>query len=285
MKGRFHALSCAGLVCACALQVLAGGVSPQEGADVTIPEAGGEHLRIDTRDGPINLWRPARYDPRTAGIVIYIHGYFTSVDEAWADHQLAEQFRASGRNALFIAIEAPQSSDQEVLWNSLDELLRTVEDLAPFPLPNGPLVVVGHSGAYRTILSWLGDPRVQYVILLDGLYSGQAEFRQWLLPHPDAKPHRLVLVAYDTRPQCRQFARHAYGMARRKMIPTQPASFTAREKHARLLLLRSQYDHDAMVSGGRVIPVLLQISPIKALGAPSPRPARKTSPSPPNRGV
>ena len=281
MKGRFHALSCAGLLCACAMQALAASVPPQEGVDVFTPEAGGEHLRIDTRGGPINLWRPARYEPRTAGMVIYVHGYFTSVDQTWADDQLAEQFRASGRNALFMAIEAPRSNEEEVAWKSLDELLRTVEDRAPYSLPNGPLVVIGHSGAYRTILLWLDDPRVQDVILLDGLYSGQAEFRQWLLPHPHAKPHHMVLVAYNTWWQSRQFARHIYGTARRRMIPAQSAGFTARETRARLLLLHSQYDHEEIVSGGQVIPVLLQISPIKAVGALKPRPARRTSPKPP----
>ena len=147
----------------------------------------------------IHLWRPARYDPRTAGMVVYIHGYFTSVDQTWTDDSLATQFRDSGRNALFIAIEAPQSNYEDVSWKSLADLLRTVaESRAPFPLPHGPLVVVGHSGAYRTILMWLGDPRVQYVILLDGLYSGQAEFRSWLRPQSLANPHRMVLVAIDT---------------------------------------------------------------------------------------
>ncbi len=128
-------------------------------------------------------------------MVIYIHGYFTSVDQTWTDDHLATQFGDSGRNALFIAIEAPQSSGEDVSWNSLEDLLRTVEDRAPFPMPRGPLVVVSHSGGYRTILHWLGDPRVQHVILLDGLYGGQAEFRSWLRPHPRAKPHRMVLVS------------------------------------------------------------------------------------------
>lgn len=258
-----------------------GNGSPQSGVDVFTPEAGGEHLRIDTSGGPINLWRPARYNAHTAGMVIYIHGYFTSADEAWTDDQLAGQFGASGRNALFMAIEAPRSNDEEVAWKSLDKLLRTVEDRAPFPLPSGPLVVIGHSGAYRTILCWLDDPRVQYMVLLDGLYSGQAEFRHWLLPHPHVKPHHMVLVAYDTWWQSRKFARHIYGTARRRLIPEQSASFTPRETHARLLLLHSQYDHETIVSGGKVIPVLLQISPIKAVSALKPRPARRGSPTPP----
>ena len=85
------------------------------------------------RHGPLNIWRPPDYDPRRAGVVIYIHGYFTSVDQAWADDQLAMQFRDSGLNALFIAIEAPGSNGQDVSWKSLEDLLRTVEDRVPTP--------------------------------------------------------------------------------------------------------------------------------------------------------
>ena len=188
------------------------------------PEAGGEHLRVETEHGPLHLWRPAKYDPRTAGMVVYIHGYFTSVDQTWTDDHLATQFRDSGRNALFIAIEAPQSNGEDVSWKSLEDLLRTVEDRTPFPLPHGPLVVVGHSGGYRTILLWLRDPRVQYVILLDGLYAGQAEFRSWLRPHPPAKPHRMVLVSSDTWRQSNRFARRISGTARRRSIPAKSST-------------------------------------------------------------
>jgi hypothetical protein len=58
-----------------------------------------------------------------------------------------------------VAIEAPLSNFQDVSWKSLEELLRTVRNRTPFPLPLGPLVVVGHSGGFRTILLWLRDPR------------------------------------------------------------------------------------------------------------------------------
>jgi hypothetical protein len=254
---------------------------PQEGVDVTTPEAGGEHLRIETAHGPLNLWRPSNYNARTAGIVIYIHGYFTSVDQAWADDQLAAQFHDSGRNALFIAIEAPHSNDQDVFWKSLANLLRTVEDRAPYSLPRGPLVVIGHSGGFRTILLWRGDQRLQYLILLDGLYAGQAEFRSWLRPRPRANPHRMVLVSSDTWQQSLQFARHISGAARRTKIPADASSFTPRETHARLLCLRSQYEHHEIISSGKVIPMLLQISPLSALAAPKLRPAKRAVRKPP----
>ncbi len=246
-------------------------LTPQDAEDAT-PQAGGEHLRVVTEHGPVHLWRPAKYDPHTAGVVVYIHGYFTSVDQTWTDDHLATQFGDSGRNALFITIEAPQSSGEDVSWKSLEDLLRTVEDRAPFPMPHGPLVVVSHSGGYRTTLHWLGDPRVQNLILLDGLYGGQAEFRAWLRPSPHAKPHRMVLVSHETWRQSNRFARRIADTARRRSIPAKSSSFTPRETRARLLYLRSQYEHNEIISNGKVIPVLLQISLIKPLAAEKSQP-------------
>jgi hypothetical protein len=282
MKVRIFLLFFAGLLLAAVGGRLAFPVrvAAQQDWEEAIPEAGGEHLRVETERGPLHLWRPANYDARTAGMVIYIHGYHTSVDQTWTDDQLATQFGDSGRNALFLAIEAPQSNGEDVSWKSLEDLLRTVEDRVPFPLPRGPLVVASHSGGYRTILLWLRDPRVHYLILLDGLYAGQAEFRYWLRPSPRARPHRMVLVSNDTWRQSNHFARRISGTARRRSIPAKSSSFTPSETRARLLYLRSQFEHREIISSGKVIPVLLQISPLKPLAAEKPRTTTALPPQP-----
>ncbi len=251
----------------------------QAGVDVTSPQAGGEDLRLETTHGPLHLWRPANYDSRTAGIVIYVHGYFTSVDQTWTDDRLAAQFHDSGRNALFIAIEAPQSNTQDLTWNSLKDLLATVQERAPYSLPHGPIVVIGHSAAYRTMLAWRRDPRLQYLIMLDALYTGEAEFRFWLQPHPRTQPHRMILVAYEKWWQSNKFARRNFGTVRRRGVPGKAGAFTLRETHARLLCLRSQYDHNAIVDSGKVIPVLLQISPLGAVPAPKSKSGQEVTPA------
>ena len=276
MSGRITLLIFAGLLLGTAgtWRVLRASSLPGQEADDSPAEAGGEHARIETAHGPVHLWHPANYDPRTAGMVIYVHGYFTPVDQTWADDHLAEQCSDSGRNALFVAIEAPVSNRDEVYWTSLEDLLGLLAERSPFPLPHGPLVVVGHSGAYRTILPWLSDPQVQHVILLDGLYAGQAEFRAWLRPRPSAKPHQLVLVSNETWRQTNRLSRRVYGAVRLRQIPARVSNFTPRETHARLLCLRSQYDHSEIVSGGLVIPLLLEISPLRALVATKPVPSK-----------
>lgn len=269
MKGRFSILVFAGLVWAVLLPgaALSTCKPAQRAESESAPgaEGGGEHLRLETERGPIHVWRPADYDPRTAGTVVYVHGYFTSVDQTWAEDHLAAQFEASGRNALFIAPQSPQSMEDQVPWTSLEALLRTVDRTLPFRLPRGPLVVVGHSGAFRTILYWLRDPRVRYVILLDGLYRGQREFRYWLCSSAGARSHRLVLVADETSQESDRFARRIPGTARRRSIPEKLPDFTPREIRAPLLYLRSQYEHVDIVSAGKVIPLVLKLTALKPL--------------------
>ena len=48
-------------------------------------------------------------------------------------------------------------------------------------------------------------------------------------------------------------------------MPSSAAGFSRREKNAQLLYIRSQYEHMAIVTSGKVIPVLLHLTPLKAL--------------------
>jgi hypothetical protein len=225
----------------------------------------GEHLRLVTPRGPIHVWRPSGYQARTAGIVLYVHGYFEDVDQAWTRDNLAAQFQASGRNALFIAPEAPRSVSDHVCWKSLGALLNTVQQMGSLGLPRGPLIVVAHSGAFRTILRWLRDPRLRHLILLDGLYRNERQFRHWLQSAPAHEPHQMVLVANETHEKSQRFVRRFRRAARREHIPDDFSEFTKRERGARLLYLRSQYEHMEIVTGGKVIPLLLRLTPLKSL--------------------
>ena len=80
------------------------------------PLENGVHLRIGTERGVVHAWWPKGYRHRSAGTVVYLHGYYTDVDQAWADHRLVEQFKKSGRNALFLAVEAPSWNGEDPFW-------------------------------------------------------------------------------------------------------------------------------------------------------------------------
>jgi hypothetical protein len=216
---------------------------------------GGDHWRIETKNGPVHIYRPDRFDPSVGGTVVYVHGFHDTADTSWRDHKLAEQFAESNKQALFIVPEAPVGPGDEVRWARVGELLNTVHRATGLRRPAGPLVVMGHSAAYRTISSWLDDEAISHVILVDALYGNEDRFLSWL----DASSrHRLTIVAEDTIPQAEPFVSRVPGAVTLSSIP--PRLNDARR--ARVVYMRSQLDHMALVTSGKALPVLLQRTPL-----------------------
>jgi pimeloyl-ACP methyl ester carboxylesterase len=219
--------------------------------------AGGVFWRIGTPRGAVLAWRPAGDQHRTAGVVVYLHGYFTTVDQAAADHRLFEQFRASGRSALFIAPEAPAWNGEASVWPDLAALLAEVLRRAGLTPPKGPLVVAAHSGGYRTVLHWLGEPRLEEVLLLDGLYRGEEQLRAWLEADPAGR-RRLVLVVDETADRGEALAAAVPGAVLLPRVPPLQPGLEGPARTARLVVIRSQHPHMAIVERGEVLPVLLR---------------------------
>lgn len=251
----------------------AGSPRPPVAADAGIdahprfPEPGGQHWRLATAHGPVHVWIPDGFDHESAGIAVYVHGYYTRVDRAWREHHLAAQFAASGRNALFIAPEAPARGAHEVHWRDLGDLIREVRRHARLPRPWGPVVVLGHSGAYRTLIEWLDDQPIHpigHVVLLDGLYGHEDHFRAWLEEnrHP---PRRLTVVSLDTLRWSELMASELPDARHLDWIPESPRDLEPALRGARFLHIRSQYGHMELVTGGKAIPSLLRMSGLPAL--------------------
>jgi hypothetical protein len=240
--------------------------------------AGGEHWRLQTPGGWVHVWRPAGYQRPTAGTVVYVHGFTVDVDAAWEQHQLAKQFEASRRNAVFVIPEAPSSAEDSVRWPSLNTLLTTVGSRLGLPWPSGPLVVVGHSGAHVTVVPWLRNPRLGQVVLMDALYgSGVVEaLRAWL------RTGRGRLILADTAETADDAERLVHGLAgvvRRATIPESGAGFTISDRRARVEYLRSQYSHLEMVTEGKAIAPLLCLTRLASIPVP-PRPSGAVPPKP-----
>lgn len=228
--------------------------------------AGGTHWRIKTSAGAVHVWVPAGYDRETAGTVVYVHGYYTDADGAWREHSLAKQFRASKQNAMFIVPDAPRGNDQDVKWHALTDLRKAITR-ANLRLPDGPTVVLGHSGAFRTVMKWVDHKVVAQVILLDALYGGEKAFDDFIGTGKRAKQHKLIVIGADTAEESKSFIRrYPFAVVRDKM-PSSVDGFSKREKRAKLLYVRSQYEHMAIVTSGKVIPQLLRLTPLAALGS------------------
>ena len=226
--------------------------------------AGGRHFRIKTAQGAVHVWFPENYDRSTAGTVVYVHGYWTDADGAWRDYELARQFRASRQNAMFVVPDAPSNNDESVHWPALSDLRKAVSR-ANIKMPDGPVVVMGHSGAFRTVMQWVDNRVVDQIILLDALYAGESAFDEFIKSGKRAEDHKLIVVAASTAQESKSFAnKYKFAVAREKM-PDSVGGFSKRERGAKLLYIRSQYEHMQIVTSKKVIPMLLRVTPLKAL--------------------
>lgn len=225
---------------------------------------GGRHWRIKTAQGAVHVWVPPGYDRATAGTVVYVHGYWTDADGAWRDHQLARQFKLSRQNAIFIVPDAPANRDESVHWPALADLRRAVTR-GNIKLPEGPTVVMGHSGAFRTVMQWVDHRMVDQIILLDAMYAGEYAFEQFIKTGKRADEHRLIVIGADVAQNSAAFAsRYKFAVAREK-VPESLNGFTKDERRAKLLYIRSQYDHYAMIKNKKVIPLLLRLTRLEKL--------------------
>jgi hypothetical protein len=227
--------------------------------------AGGTHWRIKTDAGAVHVWIPANYDRATAGTVVYVHGYYVDADQAWKDYDLAKQFRASKQNALFIVPDAPSGNDESVAWNALTDLRKAITK-ANIRMPDGPFILMGHSGAYRTVRKWVDHKVVAEVIMLDSMNGGEKEFYDFIGTGTRDNLHKLIVVGSDTADESSAFTKKYPFAVTRDDMPDTTAGFSKREKKAKLLYIKSQYGHMQIVTGGKCIPNLLRLTPLKRLG-------------------
>jgi hypothetical protein len=240
--------------------------APLAGRVAIEQQAGGSHMRLETNHGPVHLFRPPGFDRKTAGVVVYVHGYYTHIDEAWYEHKLAEQFVASRRNALFIAPEAPAAPEEKPSWTSLRRLLTVVFRMARVKEPAGPLVVAGHSGAYRTLVPWLDEPALHHLILIDALYGNEPDFLDWLARE---RINRMTLVVKGTAKWADPFVKSLPYAVTLPRIPRAITDLSHAARAAKLLCLRSQYGHFELITEGRVMPVLLGRCGLKTCRRPA----------------
>jgi hypothetical protein len=225
---------------------------------------GGRHWRIKTAQGSVHVWIPPGYDRENAGTVVYVHGYYTDADGAWRDHDLARQFKASNQNAMFIVPDAPAGNEQAVQWPALTDLRRAVTR-SNIRLPEGPIVVMGHSGAFRTVMQWVDHRLVDQIILLDALYAGEAAFDGFIRSGKHADEHKMIVVGAGTAQDSAEFAKKYKFAVAREGFPASLGAFSKGERRAKLLYVRSQYDHMSIVTSQKVIPLLLRVTRLKAL--------------------
>ncbi|MBA3392719.1 MAG: hypothetical protein H0T89_08750 [Deltaproteobacteria bacterium] len=213
--------------------------------------AAGRHARLETTRGPVHVFTPAGYTAATAMTIVYVHGYHQDADTVWAEHRLPEQFALSGINALFVVPEAPIGKRDAIAWRSASAVLGEVEQALAEPLPR-KVAVIGHSGAYRTIIQWLADRRVDSIVLLDAAYVDVRPYRAWVVR---SKRHRFLNVSIDT---VRWSDRLHRTLPSTKIIDGFPQEITDELRAARILYIRSDIGHWPLVTEGVALPAMVR---------------------------
>jgi hypothetical protein len=230
----------------------------------------GRVWRIETAEGVIRVFTTSAHPARVA---IYVHGYRTTVDRAWSEHRLRRQFEASCLPWLFIVPEAPEGPEDRVRFPRMEALLEAVERETG-PLPPGPILALGHSGAYRTLRGWLSAPRLSTLVLLDAAYGELDPFSAWMRRD---STHGMILLGRSTLPATRALAR-AIGAD-----PECSVELSSGHSLSRALCFRTRDDHMQIVERGSVIPVVLRMANEMSLGLPSDASSATTHPWPSSR--
>ncbi|MEZ4400353.1 MAG: hypothetical protein R3B06_10065 [Kofleriaceae bacterium] len=229
--------------------------------------AAGHSWTLASAAGPIYVWAPAGYHPDGAAVVVYVHGYYTDVDQAWREHRLAEQFALADVNAVFIAPEAPAGGRQAVRWPALEDLLAEVFGQIDLTRPTGEVIAMGHSGAYRTLLAWLDYPALDWVIHLDATYGEADSWQAWLTA---SAARHLIMVGDDTVRWCEELAIDLVDALPGQVVTLDRLGFEDdvvpdAALTARVVYVRSQHGHMPLATDGRMIPALLRLAPIERL--------------------
>lgn len=241
-------------------------VAPPEPVELVTVEQlveNGRYWRFTTKNGPVHVWLPKGYRRKKADVVIYVHGFYTKVDAAWKNHALASQFASSALNAMFIACEAPANGTERVSWTSLAELLATVETkLAEMPkgqrakMPTGRVVAVGHSGAWKTLLNWLDEPKLDTVVLFDAAYGEIDQYKAWIR---GAESRRLITIGdISTRKWTEQMHADLPNTLVLDGFPDPEKKVPAKVKRAQIVYIRSTIGHFPLVTGHLALPLTLR---------------------------
>lgn len=230
---------------------------------LTVAAQEGRHFRIEGPRGAIHVWIPPSYRPETGATIIYLHGYYDDADSSYVGHHLPEQFAMSALNAMFIVPEAPTAAHTPINYPNLSELLRLVETQTGVPRGMALTAVVGHSGAFRTIDSWLDEPLVQYLVMIDSMYANEEQIEAWYRSSPR---HHLITVGEDTLQWNEQFLHDIPDTYVIDRVPPTYDTWPPEARTSRAVYIRAQFWHMPLVTDGIVLPSLLRLLPVELLG-------------------
>ncbi len=142
--------------------------------------------------------------------------------------------------------------------------------------------VVGHSGAFRTIDTWLDEPLVDTIVSIDAMYGNEEQIEAWYKASPR---HRLITVGEDTLPYNEQLLRWLPDMFVVDRVPPTYDTWPPEARLARAVYIRAQYMHMPLVTDGIVLPSVLRLLPVELLASEPWRQPLGALPSQPDAAI
>ena len=137
---------------------------------------------------------------------------------------------------------------------------------ANIKLPDGPVIVMGHSGAFRTIMQWVDHRLVEQIILLDAMYAGESAFDEFIETGKRADQHKLIVVAAGTAQELGELREEVQVRGRARKDAGVVRRFHQARARARSCSTSARSTSTCeIVTSGKVIPLLLRLTPLKAL--------------------
>jgi hypothetical protein len=153
-------------------------------------------------DSTVGLFLPHGYRPAAkVNVLIYLHGWSSSVRKAIVQYKLREQIVASGQNIVLVFPEGPRDvadsgcgklEDKGGLKRLVEESLATLLSAGKIKQETiGHVLIAGHSGAYRGLACCADhgglDAELSDVCLLDSSYGNLEMFVNWVKNHPKGR--------------------------------------------------------------------------------------------------
>ena len=198
---------------------------------------------------------------KTVDLVFWFHGWHNNIDTALRFYGLADQFAASGRNAILVLPEAARNAadsyggkmGQDGMFHLLvGDVLGELEHsgVVSSGVVAGHVVLAGHSGAFLVIADILdhGQQPVDEVFLFDALYSHVHTFMNWALTEPHHFVHWFTNTGYgpdrmsDTMMLGLRQAQVPYGLSEEGSVNA------AILQNDRILFVHSPREHNVIIN-------------------------------------
>jgi len=214
-------------------------------------------------DSTVAIFVPKGFRARDAtDLVFYFHGWRNNVDDTFRTFKIAEQFAASGVNAVLVLPEGPKNAPDSfggkleetgVFTSLVADILSTLKarGLIGTTRP-GSIVLSGHSGAYRVIAFILTrgglTGNIREVYLFDALYGQVEKFARWI-DHSTGKLIDIHTADGGTREQSLALADDFKAWDVPFVAVPEGAVTEGLLQKNRLVFIESALEHDDIVAG------------------------------------